>query len=215
MTENEEELIRAYPTLFHTAELDSWESIRANGLLSTSALLDLYGIEEQKRKKIEREHRLESVSISADGLPDAVIRDQKPMPPDKLQKLLLNDIKPEEWYILLNRKVFFWPSKNHLKKLMNAREYRNREHIVLEIDTRSLIEAHRERIFLCSYNSGSTYNGRKRDKSIFKRIEDYSDLRKGVEELTVENSVPDICNHVRKVFVQHKDEVISVVEDFS
>jgi hypothetical protein len=35
------------------AEVGTWLSIRERGLLSTSALLDLYGIEGEERRRIE------------------------------------------------------------------------------------------------------------------------------------------------------------------
>ena len=45
MTETElEELLSDCPTLYHMAEDRSWPSIRHRGLLSTTALLDLYGV---------------------------------------------------------------------------------------------------------------------------------------------------------------------------
>ena len=39
-----EDMARKYPFLYHMAELSSWPSIQRHGLLSTSALLDLYEI---------------------------------------------------------------------------------------------------------------------------------------------------------------------------
>ena len=41
-----ERLISRYPTLYHMAEDGSWESIQRHGLLSTSALLDRFEIED-------------------------------------------------------------------------------------------------------------------------------------------------------------------------
>ena len=53
MTEGElAELIRDCPTLYHMAECGSWPSIRRHGLLSTSALLDLYGVQGAERDVI-------------------------------------------------------------------------------------------------------------------------------------------------------------------
>jgi hypothetical protein len=44
-----ERLASRYPVLFHMAEDGSWESIRERGLLSTSALLDLFEVEAEER----------------------------------------------------------------------------------------------------------------------------------------------------------------------
>ena len=48
-----ERLSFQYPTLYHMAEDGSWESIRRHALLSTSAILDMFEIEDQQRFAIE------------------------------------------------------------------------------------------------------------------------------------------------------------------
>lgn len=70
------ELVALYPRLYHMAEDSSWPSIHKYGLLSTSALLTLYGYTGTKREHIESQWRPEKVTISGKGLRDAVIRDQ-------------------------------------------------------------------------------------------------------------------------------------------
>ena len=54
-----ERLASRYPVLFHMAESGSWESIRECGLLSTSALLDLFEVEGGERITIESTRRPE------------------------------------------------------------------------------------------------------------------------------------------------------------
>ena len=51
-----EELIRYFPVLYHMANAGTWPSIRGRGLLSTSALLDLFEIRGQERERIESQH---------------------------------------------------------------------------------------------------------------------------------------------------------------
>lgn len=222
MTETElEELINHCPTLYHMAERGSWESIRGKGLMSTSALLDYYRVKGRRRKKIERCHRPESVTIGAPGKPLAVIRDQGPMSDTSLRKALPEHLEPSDWYRLLNSKVFFWLTEKRLHKLTKARAYRNRTHDVLEVDTRSLIDSHRERIWLCPINSGCTIPfHHKRDETIFSRIEGYQysywcqRRQKGnrVVELAVDHAVPDIARHTRRVVVMQGEEILSVIE---
>lgn len=222
MTEEElEELIGHCPTLFHMAERGSWESIKERGLLSTSALLDLYAIDEPMRTQIEKQHRPNSVTIESSALPGAVIRDQIPMSDSGLRRALPDRLQPSDWYALLNEKAFFWLSEARLHKLTGARAYRDREHDILEVDTRSLIESHRERIWFCPINSGCTKPmPRKRDESDFARIEDYpyshwrTKRRPGerVVELAVDYSVPDIQNHIKRVIVKRGEETIKVIE---
>lgn len=70
MTDEElDELLHDCPTLYHMAERGSWHSIKEHGLLSTSALLDLYEVPEPRRTEIEATHRPQSVAIDRDGLP--------------------------------------------------------------------------------------------------------------------------------------------------
>ena len=222
MTEQElEELIADSPILYHMAERGSWASIRERGLQSTSALLDLYSVNGVERRKIEQEHRPSSIEVTADGLPRAVIRDQIPMSDAGLRRCLPTDLEPSDWYRILNSKAFFWLSEERLHKLTGARAYRDYEHDVLEVNTRSLIEAHRETIWLCPINSGCTKPmPRERDESVFARIPDYpysywrSKRRRGerVVELAVDYAVPDIRKHVRRVVIKKCRDVVSVIE---
>ncbi|MDE0032538.1 MAG: hypothetical protein OXU75_05345 [Deltaproteobacteria bacterium] len=221
MTEKEiEELIADCPTLYHMAERGSWVSIKKGGLLSTSAILDLYSIYGSERTRIERQHRPKSIEIREEGLTRAVIRDQIPMSDSGLRRCLPSRLQPSDWYEILNSKVFFWLSEERLHKLTTARAYRDREHDVIEVSTRSLIEAHRPAIWLCPINSGCTKPmPRSRDETVFARIEDYpySSWRRRrkrgerVVELAVDYSVPDIGVHVRRVVIQKGREVVSVI----
>ncbi|WP_417540038.1 DUF7002 family protein [Marinobacter sp.] len=222
MTDAElEELIKNCPTLYHMAERGSWVSIKRYGLLSTSALLDHYAIERPRRTEIESRHRPESVEVTGDGLPRAVVRDQIPMSDAGLRRALPNHLSPADWYELLNAKAFFWLSQERLHKLTNAKAYRDQEHDVLEVDTQSLIETHRDAIYLCPINSGCTKPmPHPRDEKIFARISDYPyaywrgrrGRRERVVELAVDHSVQDIRDHVKRVVVKRGTEVLSVLE---
>lgn len=222
MTEAElEELIANCPTLYHMAERGSWASIKQYGLLSTSALLDHYAVQPPKRTDIESRHRPRSVEVTGNGLPRAVVRDQIPMSDGGLRRALPDRLSPEDWYELLNTKAFFWLSEDRLHKLTNAKAYRDQEHDVLEVDTKSLIDAHRESIWLCPINSGCTKPmPHPRDETVFARISDYPyahwrerrNRRERVVELAVDHSVQDIREHVRRVVVKRGTEVLSVLE---
>src|ERR1043166_6859582 len=67
-----EELSKRYPVLYHMAEFDTWASIRKYGLLSTTALLDLFEIDGKERSTIEKKHRPASVEIANQGLGNAL-----------------------------------------------------------------------------------------------------------------------------------------------
>jgi hypothetical protein len=187
------------------AEDGSWDSIRENGLLSTTALLDVYKVKGKERFAIESQRRPESVHVSADGMPNAIIRDQKPMTKSALEKCLIDGMTPREWFELLNKRVFFWLSRERLRDLLNARAYRDRPQTVLTIDTKSLVTTHKAKIQLSPINSGATiYNPQPRGKHTFLPIRDFPfaerrksrTVRNSVVELVVQDGVPDIAEHL-------------------
>jgi hypothetical protein len=77
---------RRHPYLFHMTDSSGLESIKRLGLLSTSALLDTYGITGHDRDAIESEWRNDSIPLSHPTYGNALIRDQKPMRPAALER---------------------------------------------------------------------------------------------------------------------------------
>lgn len=209
----EKDLIAHFPRLWHMAEDGSFESIRKYGLLSTSSLLDLYGIEGEERVSLESKRRNESVVISRDGLPNATVRDQKPMTEKALKKCLAKNLTPRQWFEILNGRAFFWLSQDRLRSLLGARAYRRRPQTVLTVDTASLLNAHRDRIELSPLNSGATiYNPQPRGRDTFLPIADYPfderrktrSIDKSIVELVVRDGVPDIADHLIAAHRIHK-----------
>jgi hypothetical protein len=187
-----DELIAQHPLLFHAAAADSWPSITRHGLLSTSKLLDLFEVNGAEREALERAHRPESVPLHHPLHGDALVRDQRPLNMRLLEQSL-TDMTTVEWLALLNERVFFWPTVNRLKRMLGA--YGSREHDVLVVDTRRLIDRHRHRITLSHVNSGATRSGdAARGSTTFRPIVSYPyrGTRDAVAELAVEHSVPDI-----------------------
>jgi hypothetical protein len=97
-SEELEELLSQCPTLYHMAECGTWQSIRKHGLLSTSALLDLYEVKGARRVQVEERRRPAGVSLDHPTLPRAVVRDQIPMDDRGLQRCLPAHITPFDWY---------------------------------------------------------------------------------------------------------------------
>ena len=83
-----ERVAARYPQLFHMAASDAWDGILRRGLLSTSALLDLFEVVGSRREELEARRRPESVRISHPKHGTAVLRDQKPMSETKLARCL-------------------------------------------------------------------------------------------------------------------------------
>jgi len=194
-----EELLASCQYLYHMAEDGSWPNIERNGLLSTSALLTLYGITGSEREKYESEWRSHRMPISCDGMEDACLRDQIPMPPEELGKCLQGGIEPREWYEFINRRIFFWTTKKSLEIFLGAKEYKNQPQTVIKVNTKLLVDRYADIITLSSINSGSTYydpkkytKPRNRSFETFQKIEDYH--APWVTELVVETGVPDIAD---------------------
>lgn len=195
-----DELIRLFPRLYHMAEDGSWPGIQKHGLLSTSALLDLYEVNGTDRIAIESERRFESVTLTHPTHGEAVVRDQKPLREGPLEKCLIG-LTLREWYEMLNARVFFWLTEARLLRLLSAVPYRSLRHDVLILDTRDLVEKYIDRIALTPINTGSTlYNPRPRGRDTFSLVSDYPfeerrrarGVSDAVAELVVLRGVPDI-----------------------
>jgi len=214
------ELLSDCPTLFHMAERGSWSSIKKHGLLSTSALLDAFGVTGAERHRIELERRSENVTLRHKALGEVVIRDQKPMDDTGLIRCLQDGITPAEWYRLLNGRVFFWLTKDRLHRLLSAAAYQDSDHDVLELDAAELIAAHRSAITLSPMNSGCTKPmPHPRGRRTFTSIADYpyphwrSRRKRGerVVELAVTGGIPDVRKYVRRVLVMRGKTKVSTV----
>lgn len=194
-----------YPVLWHMAELGSFPAITEHGLLSTSALLDLFEINGDERFAIESCHRANKVPISHAVYGTAVVRDQKPLLPGKLVKLLDDGVTAREWYELLNRRVFFWVSELRLNKMLAAGAYRDEEHTVLELDTALLVSKYHDSITLSSMNSGATYFMASRENAgrglnTFRAFDEVPNKElERVVELAVDYAVPDVADMVLDV----------------
>ena len=192
-----EEVARQSKFLYHMAELNSWPSIQRYGLRSTSALLDLFETSGPSRVQIESEWRPKSVPLDHPTYGTAVIRDQLPMPEDKLVHHLV-DMTTRHWYELINGKTFFWPGETPLGWMLNAPPYRAREHAVIVVPTEKLLAHHAGKVTLSAINSGSlrrsttTATVPLRGSSTFQPIRDFTD--RWVRELAVEYSVPNIAD---------------------
>lgn len=168
-------------------------------MLSTTALLDLFEVGGEERRGIESRRRPGIVEISHSAHGAARIRDNKPLQDKALEKCLSGMSVPQ-WYESLNRRVFFWVSWKRLERLLGARAYRDRAHLILELDTASLVAAHARSISLSPINSGATFSmgPAARGPETFRRIEDCPEDRE-IVELAVDYAAPDIFRHTQRV----------------
>lgn len=214
---NADLLTEMYPRLYHMAEAGSWESIRKNGLLSTSGLLDLFEVSGLRREELELRRRSASVVIEHPAHGRAVVRDQLPIRESQLASVL-EDMAVDEWLRMLNSRVFFWVTEERLIRLLGARAYRARAHDVLVVDTAALVDVHRDRIDLSPINSGATlFNAPRRGRGTFLSIEEYPlSIRRrqvgrqaAVAELAVRGGIADIQPFVVEVSRRQGDRILS------
>ena len=171
--------------------------VRPARTLSTTAVLDRYDIKGAERHNLESEHRAEKVAVGPPG-DQVVLRDQKPMAPERFRKALPDHVTPSQWYRHLNGMVFLWAQEARLHRLLDAQHYQGCEHDVLTVDTASLVKAYEPKILLCHMNSGNTFpKPSKRDFGAFKSIADFpGPTKKAVVEVVVEYAIPDIASFV-------------------
>lgn len=203
-----DELAAAFPRVYHMAHRNSWPSIRKHGLLSTSALLDLFEIEDEARRAIEAQHRPESVTIEHPIHGQAVVRDQKPMSDSKLIGCLTHGMRPEDWYRHLNQRVFWWATRDRLKTMVGARAYRGIPHTVLTASTQQLLERYENVVQVATINTGSTaYRAVSRGRDTFVPLRDFDynasrrqrGPRRAVAEVVVNHSIPDVKDLIVRV----------------
>lgn len=199
-------LAARYPHLYHMAEEGSWPSIQRHGLLSTTALLDLFEVPADERHALEARRRPESVPIHHPVHGTAWIRDNKPINETVLRRTL-KGMTEEQFYRTLNSRVFFWVSTDRLDRLRAAPPYRNRRHDILELDTAALLQRHHDRVELSHLNSGAVHPAANypRGEGTFAPIETYRYgerqlvSNEPVVEVTALYSVPDARDFVVNV----------------
>jgi hypothetical protein len=215
-----EQLIELYPRLFHMANAGSWPTIQSEGLLSTRQLVDACNPAQAVRDAILRQRRPRSITLTHPTQGQVIVRDQGPLREDNL-RACLDSMTVQEWLDMLNDRVFFWLHPDKLSTLLRARLYRNHEHDVLTVDTRSLLATHAANIRLSPVNSGATIfpNASQRGPETFLHIKDYPyqerrrqrPIKDAVVELAVINGVPDIIDHVLQVERRRGLEVLAVL----
>ena len=149
-----ERLIERYPRLFHVTEAGAWASIRRRGLLSTTALLDLFEVRDPLRSEIETRPRPDDVVLEHPAAGRVVIRDNRPLRLHILERCL--DCSVADWCRLLNGRAFFWATEKRLENHLRARGHRGRARQVVVVDTARLVDRDLDALSLCRFNSGST-----------------------------------------------------------
>jgi hypothetical protein len=202
-----EYIAERWPRLFHMAEAGSWQTIKEHGLLSTSALLDLFEVEDPRRADIESARRPESVEVTHPSYGSVWIRDNKPINQTVLRRTLVG-MTENDWYRTLNGRVFFWLTEERLDRLRGAPPYAAREHDILTIDTQALLRSHGNAVELAHLNTGAVHPSANYPRGVgtFQPITSYpwsarmqANANEPIVELTVPYAVPNIANLVLDV----------------
>jgi hypothetical protein len=144
-------------------------------------------------------------------LPSGIrIRDQSPMPPAVLGKYLRDGLSPEDWYDLLNSKVFFWLDPDRLNR--QRRACGDAPQRVLVVDAARMLDKHGSRAAVTPINTGNAMRAAApRGLSTFvpwaRWTSDGWEFEKAgmaasrpanhkPVELTIEDAVEDIMDHV-------------------
>lgn len=215
-----DDFIREYPEIWHMAERGSWPKILRDGLLSTAALLDLYQVQAEERRRLESCRRASSETIAhATTSEKAVLRDNRPITEALLCKRLTGGMKPADWYRLLNRHVFFWVERKDLQGFL--RTYGDAEQDVITVDTGELVERDVDQIAITPFNTGSMRRPSEyeRGPETFARIRDF-DLqywrarirhRRPIVELAVEYKLVNVGDVAVCVERWYRDELRETV----
>jgi hypothetical protein len=163
-------------------------------------LLDRVGISKEERRAIERDRRSRAIPLTVNGF-TIEIRDQKPLSLSRL-KSALKDATVPEWLLMLNERVFFWPSEDRLKHFLQAASYAKSVHLVIEVDTKALLDHCDERVFISSMNTGTTSPyAASRGRSTFQLVTEYPRRRRStVAEVSVVGGVPDVRAVAKRVY---------------
>lgn len=141
---------KAFPPahLYHLAFKANLPSIQQHGLMSTERLLQHLHLPDSQCKAILSEHRPKHVELP-NGI---VIRDQSPMPPSALAKVLPDGCAPADWYRLMNSFVFLWPSRERVERHRAA--HGGAELVLLVLDADKLMADLGEQMCMSPINSG-------------------------------------------------------------
>ena len=201
-----EELIANYPRLYHMAMGGSWPRIKALGLLSTQALVDLFDVQDPLRSSLLTQRRPDSVRITHPKHGEAVVRDQKPLIESKLRTALGGRATLAQWYQILNERVFFWLTEKRLRILANAGPYKAGPNDVITFDAARIVADYTDSIHLSHMNTGNTRPfAHPRGPDTFKAIAEYPfrDRRSrgsdAVVELTILRGLADVTRYVVRV----------------
>lgn len=192
------DLIEYYPCLYHVTATENWDLIRQRGILSASALMELFEVDGDRRERLTRQRRSESEVLEHAEHGRAIVRDNKCLTEPRLKGCLEDGLKPADWHAILDRRVFFWATCERLGSFLKP--YSNSDQLIIVVPTELLVKNHLDRIEVSTINSGAIrFNHHIRGLSTFVALSDFDfdaerkrlhkSRRKVVAEVTVIDAV--------------------------
>jgi hypothetical protein len=181
--------------LYHMATEGAWPQIQKHGLLTTNQLLDKCKVDSDTRNRLREIRFRRSYKIFGDDFGSATIRDQKVVRQERLKDLLHRDTTLDQWYELLNSRVFLWANKKSLEGLLSARSYRNHAQTVLTFSAKQVFEKYSEQLTLTDINTGAIMfpNAPQRGRTSFQAVDEFQPLgSRKLTEVTVSNGLPNV-----------------------
>ncbi len=151
-----EDLAARHPTLYHVTSPGMWPSIARHGLLPAAELAHVFGVDAAIQSQLTTQRRPAEVPLHHSEHGTAFLTDNIPLSERALSLCLDDGLTPADWLAMLNARVFFWPDRDGLARLLGARANRNRPRQVLAFDTLGLVRAHAARVEISPINSGAT-----------------------------------------------------------
>lgn len=175
------------PFLYHLTSKSNLPAIMSSkALLSASVLLEQ--ADGQGVTSYLRFRRANHLPIEIKGR-RVLIRDQRPLSDKALQKCLEDGLTPEDYYELLNDRVFLWATVSRLCR--HHDRYRSEDPVLLRFPTAQLLRLNAD-VEFSRINSGATransYLGGiapPRGRATFQHARDYADRVSSIVEVIV------------------------------
>lgn len=185
-----------HPRLYRLAMADAHVGIARHGLLTAQDAADRAG------EPLPETPRPTALKMT---LPDGTpiwITDNRPLSFTKLAPVLDDTLTPQDWFAMLNTRVFFWPDRKTGAGNLKARLSRGYDSEWQVYDTEKLLSPVWDRAEIAPINTGATiHQPARRGLATFAALDglDFQAWRRSrgkrspdvVKEVTVRGSIPD------------------------
>ena len=161
-----------FPRVFHVSLCPQSSTIESSGLFSAAGLLARSALSIEERGHILASQRKTTVILHTD-FGETVLNDQIPLPAKALLRCL-NGISPEDWYVEMNERIFFFLNEDKARNFAKVRADKLPARTLLCLNTEKLIAGSETDFELCAFNSGNAMRKPvRRDRDSFQTIAKY------------------------------------------